>query len=108
MTNELLVKIIGAVITIIIALVSAYVIPFVKSKIGESNFSMLLGYIDAGVRCAEQLYTVEQWKEKKQYVFDYTKGLIDKVVHIKLTDDEIDTLIEGMVNEVKHGGERMG
>lgn len=105
MTNELLVKIIGAVITIIITLVSAYAIPYFKTKIGETNFSLLLGYIDAGVRCAEQLYTVEQWQEKKQYVFDYTKGLIDKVVHIKLSDAELNTLIEGAVNEIKHSKE---
>lgn len=105
MTGELLIKILGALITIVIALVSAYVIPYVKTKMGETNFALLLGYIDAGVRCAEQLYTAEQWQEKKQYVLDYVKGLIDKVVHIKLSDAEIDTLIEGAVNQIKHGKE---
>ena len=102
MTNEMLIKIIGAILTIIVTLVSAYVVPFVKAKIGESNYALLISYIGIGVRCAEQLYTTEQWAEKKQYVLDYTKGLVDKVVHIKLTDAELDTLIEGVVNEVKH------
>ena len=46
MTGELLIKILGALITIVIALVSAYVIPYVKTKMGETNFALLLGYID--------------------------------------------------------------
>lgn len=103
MTNELFMKIVSAVITIIVALISAFVIPWIKEKIGVVKFNKLVEYTELAVRSAEQLFDEEQWKEKKLYVTVYIKELCNDVFKLSLTDKDIDVLIEGIVNEVKKG-----
>ena len=102
MNSELFVKIILAIISICGALVTAYVIPFIKSKISSTELNKLIEYAKIAVRCAEQIYTVEQWQEKKEYVMDYVMKIMNEKLHINLSYDQIDTIVEGIVNEVKH------
>ena len=102
MNGELLVKIVLAIISICGALVTAYVIPFIKSKISSTELNKLFEYAKIAVRCAEQIYTVEQWQEKKEYVMDYVMNIMIEKLHINLSYDQIDTIVEGIVNEVKH------
>lgn len=102
MNGELLVKIVLALISICGALVTAYVIPFIKSKISLTELNKLIEYVKIAVRCAEQIYTVEQWQEKKEYVMNYVINIMNEKLHIDLSYDQIDTIVEGIVNEVKH------
>lgn len=102
MNGELLVKIVLALISICGALVTAYVIPFIKSKISSTELNKLFEYAKIAVRCAEQIYTVEQWQEKKEYVMNYVINIMNEKLHIDLSYDQIDTIVEGIVNEVKH------
>lgn len=102
MNGELLVKIVLAIISICGALVTAYVIPFIKSKISSTELNKLFEYAKIAVRCAEQIYTVEQWQEKKEYVMNYVINIMNEKLHIDLSYDQIDTIVEGIVNEVKH------
>ena len=102
MNSELFVKIILAIISICGALVTAYVIPFIKSKISSTELNKLFEYVKIAVRCAEQIYTVEQWQEKKEYVMNYVMKIMNEKLHINLSYDQIDTIVEGIVNEVKH------
>lgn len=102
MNSELFVKIILAIVSICGALVTAYVVPFIKSKISSEELSKLFEYAKIAVRCAEQIYTVEQWQEKKEYVMNYVMNIMNEKLHINLSYDQIDTIVEGIVNEVKH------
>lgn len=104
MTNELFVKIIGAIITLIVALVSAYVIPYINQKITAEDIETIRKYIEIAVRCADQIYVKEQWQEKKKFVFDYIRQVVDDKLHIHLTPEDIDNLIEGLVNEIHNNG----
>ena len=89
MNSELFVKIVLAIISICGALVTAYVIPFIKSKISSTELNKLIEYAKIAVRCAEQIYTVEQWKEKKEYVMDYVMNIMIEKLHINLSYDQI-------------------
>lgn len=102
MTTEMWIKIISSVITIIITLISAYVIPYIKSKATSEQLQMLDYYVQTAVRCAEQIYTPDQWKMKKLYVLNYMTDVLDNTLNIKLTEQELDAIIEGVVNEIKH------
>lgn len=104
MTSELFVKIIGAVITIVVALISAYVVPYLKQKVTANDMETIKMYIQIAIRCADQIYTKEQWQEKKQFVFEYICKVVDEKLHIKLTPEDIDNLIEGLVNEIHENG----
>ena len=88
-------------ITVIVLLVSAYVIPYLKNKIGADKMQRLEQFVEAAVRAAEQLYKPEEWKLKKDYV---TQLVTEKAngLGIGLNEAEIDAVIEGVVNYVKH------
>lgn len=105
MNNEqLFVQVVSAVITIIVSLISAYAIPWLKAKISKDQIETLNYYLELAVKCANQIYTAEQWQEKKQYVTNYIVDVINNKLSLTLTEQDIDTLIEGMVNHVKKEG----
>jgi len=104
MTSDAFVTIVGAVLTILATLISAYVIPYIKQKITAEDMATIRHYIEIAVRCADQIYTKEQWQEKKQFVFEYICKVSEEKLHIKLTPEDIDNLIEGFVNVLHNNG----
>lgn len=101
MNSEMLSMIIKTVITVLIMILTTTVIPYIKEKMGEDAYAELIRCIEYAVRCAEQLYTPEQWSEKKEYV----AGYITRKAHemsLNLSEEDINVLIEGIVNTVKH------
>lgn len=96
-----------AIISIVGAVLSAYVIPWIKNNISAKDMETIVFWVRFAVRCADQLFTPEQWEQKKQYVLDY---IIDKAneLGIKLTEQDINVLIESAVNALHHGGEING
>lgn len=103
MTNEMFIKLVLSLASVLGIIITSYIIPLLKSKIGSEELSKVTYYISVAVRCAEQIYTKEQWKEKKEYVMDYVQKIIYTKLNIKLTYDELDTMVEGVVNEIKRG-----
>lgn len=103
-SEQLFVQVVSAVITIVFSLISAYVIPWLKAKISKDQIETLNYYLELAVKCANQIYTEEQWQEKKQYVTNYIVDVINNKLSLTLTEQDIDTLIEGMVNHVKREG----
>ena len=101
MNNEMITVIVKAIVAVLSVLITSVVIPYIKSKIGENKYEEIKSYVIYAVRCAEQLYTPEQWQEKKAYVLTYiVKKAAD--LGIKMTEEDLNVLIEGVVNEVKH------
>ena len=92
-----------SIISIAGALVSAYVIPWIKANISAKDMDTIVFWVRFAVRCADQLFTPEEWEKKKSYVMAY---IIDKVAQLglKLTEEDINTLIEAAVNQIHHGG----
>ena len=104
MDTKVFMTIAMAIISIAGVLVSAYVIPWIKTKISAQDMETIVFWVRFAVRCADQLFTPEQWEEKKQYVMQY---IIDKVAElgIKISETDINVLIESAVNSIHHGGE---
>ena len=101
MNNEMITVIIKAVLAILSVFITTVVIPFIKEKLGEAKYNQLVEYTKYAVRCAEQMFTPEQWEKKKEYVSAY---ISDKATElgIGLDEQDIDLLIEGVVNLIKH------
>lgn len=93
-----------AIISIAGALVSAYVIPWIKTKISAQDMETIVFWVRFAVRCADQLFTPEQWEEKKDYVLNYIIDMAGRI-GLKLTEKDINVLIESAVNEIHHGGQ---
>ena len=91
-----LTQIILAIITLIFGLITRYAIPWIKAKLDERKYDVFIGLVRVGVFAAEQIFTSDQWKEKKQYVVDLLKDNgydVDSMA--------VDALIESTVKELK-------
>lgn len=104
MNPELITKLVEAIVTVVVVLISAYVIPWLKGKIGEDKYNQIKYYIEYAVRCAEQIYKEDQSKEKKEYVMSYITHKLNDI-GITMTEEDISVLIESTVNYIKYGME---
>ena len=92
-----LTPIISAVLTLIISLVSAFLIPYIKAKTSEEQFNTIKLWVQIAVQAAEMLYVGSgRAEEKKQYVIEFLKSK-----GFTLNAEEIENLIESAVLELK-------
>lgn len=105
MTNELFIKLVMSLISVLGVIFTAYIVPLIKENVTQKQLDQVAYYVSVAVRCAEQIYSPEEWREKKQYVTDYAMGIVNSKLHINLDEQDIDIIIEGVVNEIKHDGD---
>ena len=91
-----LTQIILAIITLIGAIITRYLIPWIKNKLDDRQYEVLATLVRVGVYAAEQLFSRDEWKEKKQYVVDL---LSENGYSIDAT--AVDALIEATVRELR-------
>lgn len=97
-------QIISTVIALISALVSAFLIPWLKTKIDANKLQTIKTYVEIGVKAAEQLYAATDGEEKKAYVINF---LAEHGIRFDVST--IDQLIEAAVLQLHHelyGSER--
>lgn len=83
----------NAVIAMIAAVISAFVIPWIKSKTSDTQFEQIKTWVTVAVEAAEQLYTGSgRGAEKKAYVIEFltNKGF-------EIDEETLDNLIEAAV-----------
>lgn len=87
-----LTPVINAVIALIAALITAFVIPWLKSKTTAQEREELLKWVEIAVMAAQQLYYQLDGAKRKEYVRNFLnlKGY-------DVTDNEIDNAIEAAV-----------
>ena len=90
--------IIEIAVTVISALLTGFLIPFVRSKMTEEKKEKLEFWLSAAVKAAEQIFrnNEKSGKQKKDYVVSFllSKGLVFDV-------DEVNALIESEVYKLK-------
>ena len=91
-----LTQIILGIITIIGGIIARYLIPWIRSKLDERQYDVFNGLVRVGVFAAEQIFTSEQWKEKKTYVVNLLK---ENGYSVETT--AVDALIEATVKELR-------
>lgn len=89
----------SALITLICALISAFLIPYIKSKVSAEKLETIKAWVKVAVQAAEMLYReTGTGAQKKSYVIEYlnSKGY-------DLDTDTLNNLIESAVLELnKH------
>lgn len=90
-------EILEAAVYLVAAIVSLFVIPAIKNKVGAQNMEQFLKWVDIAVAAAEQLYDATQGDTKKEYVLNYlsTKGFV-------VDETEVNLAIEASVNRLHH------
>jgi len=100
MNPELISELTKAILSVVLILISAYVIPWLKNKIGEDKYLTLVDFAEIVVRSAEKIYTPEEWEKKKLYAVDLVVAKA-KEIGLNLSTEEINAIIEGAVQAVK-------
>ena len=100
--NELATVALKCLITILATAITTVIIPYIRQQMGENKWKLLQEYTEYAVRCAEQIYTSDEWEEKKRYVYNYVLSKASDL-GIGLDERDIDLLVEGIVNLVKKG-----
>ena len=95
-----LTQIILAVITLIVALITRYVIPFAKQKMNENQLEMLRIAVKTAVYAAEKIYGSKQGQEKLNYVVEVLKQQGYEVDMTQIADTTR-ALIEAAVKELE-------
>ena len=91
-----LTQVVVAILTLVISLVSAFLVPLIKSKVSAEQLETIKFWVNVAVEAAEQMYVGSgKGAEKKAYVVSFlnSKGFT-------LNIEEIDALIEGAVCEL--------
>lgn len=81
-----------ALIALVAALMSAVVVPLLRSRVNAEELSEFLRWVEIGVAAAEQLYAVTDGAKKKNYVLNFLK---DKGYTSDM--DDIENAIEAAV-----------
>ena len=91
-----LTPIVNAVIALIAAIITTFLIPWIKSKIDAAKLAQIVEWVGIAVRAAEQIYNESGMGEKKkQYVLDF---LADK--GFTLDPSSINAMIEAAVKNL--------
>lgn len=88
--------VVQAIISLVAVIITALVIPYVKSKLSQDNLDEICTWTKIAVDAAEQIYKgTGRGDEKKAYV---VKFLNDK--GFKIDTESIDALIEAYVKDL--------
>ena len=98
-----LTQIILAIITLIGGIITRYLIPWIKNKLTDHQYDALCALVRVGVFAAEQLFSSQEWKEKKEYVVNLLKEN-----GYSVDETAVDALIEATVRElrIEQGGQK--
>lgn len=86
--------ILNAVIALASALITAFLIPWIKSKTSNEDLSKMLTFVKIAVSAAEQLYESADGEGKKNYVVGYLAARGYSI------DDSLNNAIEAAVLEL--------
>jgi len=92
--------VINAVVALIAAVITAFVIPWIKSKTTSQQREELVAWTKIAVSAAEQIYKGDQrGAEKKQYVLDFLAKN-----GFSIDDEAVDAAIEAAVKQLNSAG----
>ena len=99
--NENLFNVILTLIPVIGAIITYFIVPFIKTSVSEKQLAQYKEWARLAVKTAEML-----WKEsgcgedKKDYVVKFLNDMFNKN-KIVITEEQINILIESAVKEMK-------
>ena len=100
MNPEMITELTKAIITVVFVILSAYVVPWMKSRIGEDKYNSIIDFTEIVVSKKEKMFTVEEWAQKKAYAVNMVESKA-KEIGLDINEKEINAIIEGAVQAVK-------
>lgn len=100
--NDVTFIILKLVISVCAALITAYVIPYIKTLRNDKRYASLLDMVEIAVRAAEQSLKNETGEFKKSEVLAYVCHWLENS-GIKIEMEQLDKLIECAVYQMNRG-----
>lgn len=92
--------VVQAVVTLVAVVISAVIIPWIKSKVSASQWKNLTVYAETFVKCAEMIFKgTNLGKDKKKYVLEKLTELCEER-GLKFSLDEIEAAVEEAVKNM--------
>ena len=98
--NEIVFEALKLLIMIVFFLASCYLVPWIKSMIGQNRLDEIKSWTNAAVLMAQQVYYAKTGPERKAIVVELLKSMLT-AKNISITDEQLDTLIEAAVKAMK-------
>lgn len=99
MDRDIIMQILRLVIMIATAMITTYLIPWIKSHTDTTKLYAVMRWAHEAVMAAEQIYGAQTGPEKKDYALKFLRKVVD-AAHINITDAELSTLVEAAVGEM--------
>lgn len=98
--DERLFQVIMTLIPVIGAIVTYFVIPYIKTLIGNEKLIQYREWADMAVKCAEMLWTESgMGADKKAYAVQFLSDMFNKN-KVVITEEQLNVLIEAAVQEL--------
>lgn len=99
--DERLFQIILALIPVLGAIITGFIVPFIKEKIGTERLAKYEYWASQAVKAAEMLWRESgSGADKKQYVVGFLNEMFNKN-KVVITEQQIEILVESAVKQMK-------
>ena len=99
--DDRLFQIILTVIPVLGAILTVYIIPLIKEKIGNENLAKYEYWVNIAVKAAELIWVeTGHGADKKQYVIDFMNKMFNSKKTV-ITEEQLNALIEAAVKQLK-------
>ncbi len=99
--NEVLFKIILALIPVLGTILTSVIVPYIREKIGNEKLAKYEYWASMAVECAEMMFKEQGMGEtKKEYVTNFLNEMFNKN-KIVITEEQLNILIESCVKQMK-------
>ena len=99
--DDRLFQIILAVIPVLCTVLTVYIIPLIKEKIGNENLVKYEYCVNIAVKAAEIIWVeAGHGADKKQYVIDFMNKMFNSKKTV-ITEEQLNALIEASVKQMK-------
>lgn len=98
--NEIIFEIIKVVVMVIVLVITRYLVPLLKEKVGADKLAQAEKWAKYAVLKAQQVLWTEDGPDKKAYVTEFLKEIL-MAKNIALSDEQLDVLIEAAVKQMK-------
>lgn len=98
--NEIIFEIIKVVVMVAVLVVTRYLVPWLKEKIGADKLATVDKWARYAVLKAQQVLWEQGGQDRKAYVTEFLKEILI-AKNIALSDEQLDVLIEAAVKQMK-------
>ncbi|MDE6912816.1 MAG: phage holin family protein [Lachnospiraceae bacterium] len=99
--NDKLFDIVLMCIPILGAIITGFIIPYIKAKISVTRMAEIMEWTDKAVRAAEVIFDTPQCgSEKREYVIQFIDRMFNSKKQV-ITKDQIRILLEAVLKQMK-------